>query len=142
MSYKHSWSAFEKLIYDSFYKRGYLIKKLDTSVQKQVSDFVTFCDGKLLFLEAKSTRANSFPFSMVKAHQAIGLHGMSAYKHVHGGLMIDMRKHSRIFYVPVQSLQMALTEGKASMTIQDLESMGIEVYKKDGLLDLSFVEEL
>lgn len=131
---------FEELIFNSFAEKGIHISRIKTRITQykgdnEVADFYTYNDGVLLYLEAKSTQANRFSFSMIQPTQAVGLHKQSKYKGVYGGILVEMRKFKRVFYVPIEEINNFLGKKKVSMNIEDLENNAIEI-KKNKYLEI------
>ena len=98
-------------------------------------DFIIAGKGVTLLVEAKSTQENSFPFSLIRPNQYVGMIAASSYDTVYGGLLIEMRKHNQIFYLPVEEFQEHMKAGKKSLDLTNLKEYAI--VKRGGMIDLN-----
>lgn len=135
---------FEELIKDSCEEYGYFHHRLKTRSSgfkgdTEIADFIVYGEGKLLIIEAKSTKQPTFPFSMIRPTQASGMYqAVNKYKDINAGILLDFIPKNVIYYIPIQEVDNQLRRGKLSMTYDDLEKRAVKV-NKDKYID---IEEL
>lgn len=129
---------FEEFIYREFQEAGIFIKRIKTRLTRfkgdnEIADFYAYADGYLIYLEAKSTKAKSFPFGMIQPTQAVGLKQATQYKGVYGGILLELRSFDRYFYIPIETIDYIIRSKKVSMNLEDLERWALEINREEAL---------
>lgn len=103
-------------------------------VGKSKLDFYgTLANGQSIYIEAKSTKDNSFPLGNFKEHQFVYLKELKEYTdHVY--ILIEMKKHEKTFIVLGDKiLSFRETETRKSLPLDWLEENGIALDNLDFL---------
>lgn len=122
--------AFErKILQDAQYSNVFIhrIKTRMSGYQNdnEPGDFIIAHNGKTLLLEAKSTQDSAFPYMMIRPNQFVGLVEANVYDTVYGGVLVDMRKYRKVYYLPIDIIKEELRLGNKSMDLTNLEKYAI-----------------
>ena len=83
-----------------------------------VSDFIGYSFPQIMYLECKSCLGNTFPLSNLTQYEKlctkVGIKGVRA------GVILWMRDHDKILYVPISSITKMKKDGKKSVNIKML----------------------
>lgn len=128
-------AKFEELVKKSFEEEGIFIKRIKTRMtdfkgDNEIADFYVFNDKKLIFLEAKSTQSDRLAFDMIQPNQAVGLYQASKFEDIYGGVIVEMRKFDRYFYIPIELIDYYISKGEMSMNISDLNLHARELSRR------------
>ena len=81
-----------------------------------ISDFVGFKEPNVFYIEAKSIRGNTFPFSNLSQYwqltKKVGIPGVRV------GVVIWFIDHARVLYVPISTITQMKKDGKKSVNIK------------------------
>ena len=79
------------------------------------SDFICYLYPNMFYLECKSCKGNTFPFSNL--HQYDKLKLKVGIKGVRAGAVIWFREHNKLFYVPIKTFTKMMEDGKKSINV-------------------------
>ena len=81
-----------------------------------ISDFIAFKQPSIFYIEAKSIRGNTFPFSNLSQYsqltKKVGIPGVRV------GVVIWFIDHARVLYVPISTITQMKKDGKKSVNIK------------------------
>ena len=81
-----------------------------------ISDFIGFKVPNIFYIEAKSIRGNTFPFSNLSQYwqltKKVGIPGVRV------GVVIWFIDHGRVLYVPISTITQMKKDGKKSVNIK------------------------
>lgn len=103
-------------------------------------DFIGVCNGIPVALEAKSSTAARFGFTMLKPHQLLHLKDM-----IHMGgrsfVIIEMKRYASIYLLDAAFILKAIDQGDKSMSVETLNAFGkpIEINAFSKSLNLAHV---
>lgn len=87
-----------------------------------ISDFIAYKKPLIFYLEAKSHKGNTFPFTNLTQYDKlvakVGIEGVRA------GVVLWMYEHDRIIYVPISTVTKMKQEGKKSINITKIDNEG------------------
>ena len=91
-------------------------------------DLLFYHAGNLLLLELKSFAGTSFPYSAIRDHQVTGLSKAAQYPGVIPGVVLNFRKYSRTFFIPIADFVHEMDTGsRKSINLDRASSIGVEI---------------
>jgi len=135
---KHDGKIFEKDFIESFPESWYTHRFHDSAGSWQggegarftpssICDFLVYHDGALFFLELKSHKGNSIPFSCIREKQLEGLI-KAGNKGVIAGIVFNFRDTLETFYVPILTVNnYILNNERKSFPLSYLRIDGIKI---------------
>lgn len=87
-----------------------------------ISDFIAYKKPLIFYLEAKSHKGNTFPFTNLTQYDKlvakVGIGGVRA------GVVLWMYEHDRVIYVPIATVTKMKQDGKKSINITKIDNEG------------------
>lgn len=85
---------------------------------KTVLDWIISKSGQTILIDTKTTTAARFPHAKIESHQALGL-SLHEHRDVRSGYVVELRKISRVIFIPASLLMTKLRAGPGSIGIGD-----------------------
>ena len=107
--------------------------KKDTRFQaKNISDFHVYFDGWLLYIELKSTKSKSLPFSMLRETQKEEmLNAAKKYKGVKAGLLVNFRSVNETYWISIEQFdRFEKSLDSKSIPLKQFQLIGIKVAQR------------
>ena len=90
------------------------------TVSQNLCDFILFNIDKLILIEAKSCKGNTFPLTNLSQYEKlkykVGIPGVRA------GVFLWFIEHKRVAYVPISTITKLKEDGKKSVNVKMLDS--------------------
>ena len=113
------------------------------------SDFIVYKEPHEVYVECKSHRGNTLPFSCIRPEQITGMYEKSKIQGVKAGIIVWYIDHDLTVWVPIDEVVSMIESGYKSINIKDLNYprniIRIEGKKKRVYFDYDmqkFLEEL
>ena len=90
---------------------------------RNICDFLAYCYPHLYYLELKTTKGNTLPFSNITDTQFTGLVEKEKVEGVGAGLVVWFLEHDKTFFVSAGCFNYLRIQGKKSLNIKDLIEM-------------------
>lgn len=91
------------------------------------SDFIGYIFPNMFFLECKSHKGNTFPFSELRQYEDLlevsGIHGIRC------GVVLWMIDHDLVVYLPISTVKKMKNNNKKSFSVKDLENGEYKIIK-------------
>lgn len=84
------------------------------------SDFIAYIYPNQFFIECKSHKGNTFPWSELRQYN--DLLEVAGIKGIRSGVVLWMIDHSLVVYLPVKTIEKMKQDGKKSFNVKDLEN--------------------
>ena len=84
-----------------------------------ICDFICFNDGILYLIECKVHKGASIPFTKISQYDKLLM--KAGIKGIRAGVVLYLYEKSRVFYIPVKTIEKMKTDGKKSVGIKALE---------------------
>lgn len=126
---KNQGKKFEDIIKQSFLRvPGVSIDRLRDAPKKlknvdNPSDFIVYKKPHEIYLECKSHKGNTLPFSCIRAEQLTGMLEKSMISGVVAGVMIWFIDHDITVWVSIDVIATLITFGYKSLNIKDLNKI-------------------
>lgn len=86
----------------------------------EIADYYLYARDRLIYIEAKTVKEKSFPFSIIQPNQLVGLYKASQFKGVHGVFLVEFRDTRNVYVVPISAVKEQLENKKKSFSEKDL----------------------
>jgi penicillin-binding protein-related factor A (putative recombinase) len=97
-------------------------------------DFFIYDEGRLFYLELKSTKTGTVPLKNISKNQYDGLTERSKYKGVVAGFLIKYAKYGEHFFIPISEIRKLKKSGKKSIMYKDVKRGTIKAVPMTGIL--------
>ena len=120
---------FEEVIKKSFLKVPDVdITRLRDAPRKQKgvdnpSDFIVYKEPHEIYVECKSHKGNTLPFSCIREEQIRGLFEKSMIRGVKAGIILWYIDHDLTVWIPIREIRFWINAGKKSINIKDLDQL-------------------
>lgn len=108
---------------------------------QNICDFIAYKYPRIYFLELKSIKGNTFPFSNFK--QFNKMMNLPVYDGIRKGLIVWFREHDRVIFFDISTIDKMIQDGLKSININKLDGYSyIEIpsVKKRTLLASNYTE--
>lgn len=129
MARNNKGKAFEQIIHQAFSKVSDVsIDRLRDAPRKlkgvdNPSDFIVYKKPHELYVECKSHKGNTLPFSCIREEQLNGMLNKSQIKGVKAGIIIWYIERDITVWVPISEVVRWKNTGAKSINIKDLDSL-------------------
>lgn len=87
---------------------------------RNICDFITYVYPHIYYLEMKTTKGNTLPFSNITKDQWLGLLEKERVEGAGAGIVVWFLEHDKTFFVSANLLQYLKNEGQKSLHIKTL----------------------
>ena len=113
------------------------------SGQNNPSDLIMYKEPTLYFLELKTTKGNTLPFSNIRDNQFNGIYdAVKKADGIAGGLLVWYYEKDVTLYFPIELVHKRKAEGNKSLRLDDTEALAIQGKKKRTYFTYDFSELL
>ena len=120
---------FEDVIKKSFEKaQGVSIDRLRDAPKKMKnvdnpSDFIVYKYPHEIYVECKSHKGNTLPFSCIREEQIRGMQEKSMINGVKAGVILWFIDHDLTVWIPIREIRFLINAGKKSINIKELDQI-------------------
>lgn len=129
MTKSNKGKVFEEVIKKSFLKvDGVDVTRLRDGMRKQKgvdnpSDFIVYKYPYEVYVECKSHKGNTLPFSCIREEQIRGMQEKSMTNGVKAGVILWFIDHDLTVWIPIREIRFLINAGKKSINIKELDQI-------------------
>lgn len=134
MSRSNKGKKFEDVIRESFLKvPGVSIDRLRDAPKKlkgvdNPSDFIVYKKPHEIYIECKSHKGNTLPFSCIREEQIKGLSEKAKIDGVKAGIIVWYIDHDLTYWIPIREITRLIAEGKKSLNVKAFNTSLNHIY--------------
>lgn len=83
----------------------------------EIADFYIYYNPTLFYIEAKSVKGKSLPFSNIQKNQAIGLWEASKVDGIVAGFLVEYREVDEVYFIEISAMNELLEKGIKSFSL-------------------------
>lgn len=87
------------------------------------SDFIVYKKPHEVYVECKSHKGNTLPFSCIREEQIKGMFEKSMISGVKAGIILWFIDHDVTVWIPIREIRFLLNAGKKSINIKELDQI-------------------
>lgn len=124
MARNNKGKKFEDVIKESFLKvPDVSIDRLRDAPRKlkgvdNPSDFIVYKKPHEIYVECKSHKGNTLPFSCIREEQIKGMREKAKIDGVKAGIIVWYIDHDLTYWIPIQEITRLIAEGKKSLNVK------------------------
>lgn len=129
MARSNKGKKFEDVIKESFLKcPNVSIDRLRDAPKKMKnvdnpSDFIVYKYPYEIYVECKSHKGNTLPFSCIREEQIRGMQEKSMINGVKAGVILWFIDHDLTVWIPIREIRFLINAGKKSINIKELDQI-------------------
>ena len=93
---------------------------------RNISDFIAYAYPQIWFIECKTIKGNTFPFSNLSQYER--LLGKKGIKGVRAGVIVWFYEKDTVLYAPIETIEQMKSDGEVSLNCKNIVD---KLYKKE-----------